>query len=114
VWDKDGSTPLQAKLQRVVRQRQQIFTRPIYSSAASPSRLTPLLQSGRRRISGYSSSTMPNRLHQHRLWSSSPTTIYITNIATSSPPSPLMVNVKRRQDLLLIEMPRNFKQKIRV
>jgi hypothetical protein len=37
-----------------------------------------------------------------------------TNSITS-PPSPLMVNVKRRQDLLLLlATPRNYKQKIRV
>jgi hypothetical protein len=42
---------------------------------------------------GYSSSTAPDRLHQHRSWSSLPTTIYTTNIAASSPPLPLMVFV---------------------
>jgi hypothetical protein len=40
-----------------------------------------------------------DRLHQHRSWSSSPTTIYIVNIATSSPPSPLMVIVNANKQL---------------
>jgi hypothetical protein len=107
----DGSDLFQPKLYIYTAK---FAIKSIYS-ASSPSRLTPLLQPWRRRISGYSSPTAPDRLHQHRSWSSSPTTIYITNIATLSPPSPLMVNVKRRQDLLLLlATPRNFKQKIQV
>jgi hypothetical protein len=35
----------------------------------------------------------------HRPWSSSPTTIYTTNIAASSPPLPLMVIVNTNKQL---------------
>jgi hypothetical protein len=34
----------------------------------------------------------------HRSWSSSPTTIYTPNIAASSPPSSLMVNVNANKN----------------
>jgi hypothetical protein len=56
--------------------------------------------------------------------SSSPTSLVVTiadnhlhqQNSITSPPLPLMVNIKRRQDLLLLLLatPRNFKQKIRV
>jgi hypothetical protein len=44
-------------------------------------------------------SATPDRLHQYCLWSSSPTTIYIDNIAASSLPLPLMVIVNANKQL---------------
>jgi hypothetical protein len=52
----------------------------ICGTASSPRRHAPLHQLWRRRIPGSSSSTAPDHLHQHRPWSSSPTTIYINKL----------------------------------
>jgi hypothetical protein len=91
---------------------------PIYfnfDTASSSSRHAPLHQLWRRRISGYSSSTTPDRFHQHRMWSPSPITIYINklhHVAAITDHG----HRQRQQNLLLLQLatPHNSKQKIRV
>jgi hypothetical protein len=75
----------------------------------------PLHQLWRRRISVYSSSTTPDRLHQHCPWSSSPITIYINKIHHVAAITD-RGHRQRQQNLLLLLLAtlRNFKQKIRV
>jgi hypothetical protein len=78
-------------------------------------RRAPLHQPWIGRISGYSSSTMPDQLHQHCSWSSSPTTIYIHKLHHVAAITDYG-HRQRQQNLpfLLLATPHNFNQKILV
>jgi hypothetical protein len=96
----------------------QVRHQPIYSDSSAPRYIKSSRASTTALASthpGSSSSTAPDRLHQHRPWSSSPTTIYINELHHVAAITD-RGHRQRQQNLLLLLLatPRNYKKKIRV